>query len=91
MLEMMPNAIKRVKAALIIREIAMIEKIFPTDKEIEEKIEELRKQYANQSDVLKMLEGQGYTTYLSNILTNEKVLAKLKEWNYADSGHKQKS
>jgi trigger factor len=91
MLEMMPNAIKRVKAALIIREIAVIEKIFPTDKEINEKIEELKKQYANQKEVLKMLEEQGYTTYLSNILTNEKVLAKLKEWNYADSGHKQKS
>ncbi len=91
MLEMMPNAIKRVKAALIVREIALIEKISPTDKEINEKIEELRKQYAGNQEVLKMLEEKSYTTYLNNILTNEQVLAKLKEWNYADSGHKQKS
>jgi trigger factor len=91
MLELMPNAIKRVKAALIIREIAVIEKINPTEKEINEKIEELKLQYASNPEVLKMLEEKGYTTYLSNILTNEKVLAKLKEWNYADSGGKQKS
>ncbi|HZJ41174.1 MAG TPA: trigger factor [Candidatus Saccharimonadales bacterium] len=91
MLELMPNAIKRVKAALIIREIAMIEKIFPTEKEINDKVEELKKQYANNKEVLKMLAENGYATYLNNILTNEHVLAKLKEWNYADSGHKQKS
>jgi trigger factor len=91
MLELMPNAVKRVKAALIIREIAVIEKINPTEKEINEKIEELKLQYASNPEVLKMLEEKGYTTYLSNILTNEKVLAKLKEWNYADSGGKQKS
>ena len=91
MLELMPNAIKRVKAALIIREIAVIEKIIPTTKEIDEKIEELKAQYAGNQEVLKMLAEKGYTTYLSNILTNEKVLVKLKEWNYADSGDKQKS
>ena len=91
MLEMMPNAIKRVKAALIIREIAMIEKISTSKKEIEDKIEELRKQYANKQEVLKMLEEKGYASYLNNILTNEKVLAKLKEWNYADARDKQKS
>jgi trigger factor len=91
MLELMPNAVKRVKAALIIREIAVIEKIQPTEKEINEKIDELKVQYAGNQEVLKMLEEKGYTTYLSNILTNEKVLAKLKDWNYADSGDKQKS
>ncbi len=91
MLEMMPNAIKRVKAALIIREIAVIEKISPSEKEVSDKIAELKIQYAGNKEVLKMLEEKGYTTYLNNILTNEKVLAKLKEWNYADAGDKQKS
>jgi len=38
-----------------------------------------------------MLEEKGYASYLNNILTNEKVLAKLKEWNYADARDKQKS
>lgn len=91
MLELMPNAIKRVKAALIIREIAVIEKIAPSEKEINDKISELKKQYEGNKDVQKMLEEKGYSTYLTNILTNEKVLSKLKEWNYADTGDKQKS
>jgi hypothetical protein len=38
-----------------------------------------------------MIEEPGYHHYLSNILTNEKVIAKLKEWNYAGTGDKQKS
>ena len=38
-----------------------------------------------------MAKDKAYRRYLANVLQNEKVLAKLKEWNYADSGHKQKS
>ncbi|MFA6995551.1 MAG: trigger factor [Patescibacteria group bacterium] len=91
MLELTPNAIKRVKSALAIREMALVEKISPTDKEIHEKIEDLKKQYANNQEVLKMLEEPGYHSYLENILTNEKVIAKLKDWNYAPTDSKQKS
>jgi len=91
MLEMMPNAIKRVKAALIIREIAVIEKISPSDEEVEKKVSELKAQYVGQEKVLKMFEEPGYKSYLRNILNNEKVIEKLKEWNYADTGSKQKS
>jgi FKBP-type peptidyl-prolyl cis-trans isomerase (trigger factor) len=80
-----------VKSALLIREIAVIEKIGAHEHEIEEKIEELKKQYKDNQDVLKMVEEKGYRSYLNNILTNEKVIAKLKEWNYADSDTKQKS
>lgn len=88
MLEMAPNAVKRLKSALVIRELAVVEKIAPTEKEIHEKIDELKKQYASNKEVSKMLEEPGYYTYLSNILTNEKVITKLKEWNYAKSGAK---
>lgn len=88
MLEMSPNAVKRVKSALVIRELAVIEKIAPTEKEIHEKIDELKKQYASNKEVMKMLEEDGYHHYLSNILTNEKVITKLKEWNYASTGAK---
>lgn len=91
MLEITPNAVKRVKSALLIREIAVIEKIGAHEHEIEEKIEELKKQYKDNQDVLKMVEEKGYKSYLNNILTNEKVIAKLKEWNYAESDTKQKS
>ncbi len=91
MLEMMPNAVKRVKAALIIREIAKVENIFPSQEEIEKKIEELKLQYTGNAEVSKMLEEPGYKTYLRNVLTNEKVITELKEWNYANTGSEQKS
>ncbi len=90
-LELTPNAIKRVKSALVIREIATIEKISPSEKEIQEKTEQLKKQYAGNQDVLKMFTEPGYHNYLANILTNEKVITKLKEWNYAPISPKQKS
>jgi hypothetical protein len=38
-----------------------------------------------------MIAEPGYKQYLRNILNNEKVLAKLKEWNYAPTSAKQKS
>jgi len=91
MLELTPNAVKRVKSALVIREIAVIEKINPSDEEVHAKIAELRKQYAGKTEILKMMEEPGYFSYLANILTNEQVIAKLKEWNYAPIGAKQKS
>jgi trigger factor len=90
-LELMPNAIKRVKSALVIRELAIVEKINPTEKDIEEKISELKKQYAGNAEVTKMIAEPGYAHYLQNVLTNEKVLEKLKDWNYAATGSKQES
>lgn len=90
-LELLPNAIKRVKSALVIREIAVVEKIEVSHEDIHKKIDELEKQYANNKEIQKMLHEEGYHTYLSNILTNEKVIARLKEWNYVSTGDKQKS
>ncbi|MFA5000511.1 MAG: trigger factor [Patescibacteria group bacterium] len=90
-LELLPNAVKRVKSSLAIRELAVVEKISPTEDEIKNKLAELKKQYADNKDVSKMLDEPGYTSYLKNILTNEKVIAKLKEWNYAQPGDKQES
>lgn len=90
-LDMIPNAVKRVKSALVIRELAIVEDIAATEKEIHGKIDEIKKQYAGNEEILKMVEEHGYHHYISNILTNEKVIAKLKEWNYAPTGDKQKS
>lgn len=90
-LEMIPNAIKRVKSSLLIREIAVAEKIDASDKEVEEKILELKEQYKGNEEVQKMIQEHNYKHYLKNILTNEKVLARLKEWNYASTSAKQKS
>ncbi len=91
MLEMSPNAVKRVKSAMVVREIAIVEKIAAGEKEIADKIEDLKKEYANNKEVLKMLGEHGYAHYLQNVLTNEKVISKLKEWNYAPVSPEQKS
>ncbi len=91
MLELSPNAVKRVKSALVIRELAVLEKIAPSDQELDEKITVLKKQYADKPEILKMFQETGYKTYLQNVLTNEKVIQKLKDWNYASTSSKQKS
>ncbi len=90
-LEMLPNALKRVKSSLVIREIAVLEKIEASDKEIDEKISDLKNQYKGNAEVEKMISESSYRYYLKNILTNEKVLDRLKEWNYVAIGAKQKS
>ena len=90
-LEMLPNAIPRVKSALVIRELAIVEKISADHEDIHKKIDELEEQYKGNQEVIKMIHEPGYHNYLNNILTNEKVIAKLKEWNYASTGDKQKS
>lgn len=91
MLEFAPNAVKRVKSALVIRELAILEKISATEKEIHDKIDELKKRYAHNQEILKMIDEHGYHHYLENTLTNEKVIARLKDWNYASTGAKQES
>lgn len=90
-LEMLPNAVKRVKSALVIREIAVSEKLIAEEKEIDEKIAELKEQYKDNEEIKTMLSENSYRHYLKNILVNEKVLNNLKEWNYGPTSPKQKS
>ena len=88
MLEMAPNAVKRVKSALLLKEVATAENVSVSEEEIDQKKEALKKQYADHPETLKMFEEEGYRSYLRNILTNAKVMARLKEWNYASTGTK---
>ena len=81
MLEVLPDAIKRVKVSLVIRAIAHTEKITATDKEIEAEVEKLLKQYGSKDDVRERINSQAYKDYLVNNLTGKKVIEKLKEWN----------
>lgn len=80
-LDLLPDAVKRVKSALLIREIAIAEKIEVSEKEVEERVEELLKQYKGYAKVEERIKGPGYKNYLKNILTNKKVIENLKEWN----------
>ena len=80
-LEMLPEATKRVKLALIIRKVGEEEKIAPTEKEIEEQIEEIAKKNKGNEEVLKNIKSPAYKNYLNNLLTNQKVIKSLREWN----------
>lgn len=88
LLDFVPTAIKRAKSALLIREIAKQENISASVDEVAAKKAELKQQHSQNPDVLKMLDTEGYDSYLHNALTNNKVVAKLKEWNYASTGTK---
>ena len=52
------------------------------------KISELKETHKDNKDLEKMSADKGYRRYVGNILQNGKVIAKLKEWNYAGTGNK---
>ncbi|MDP2709200.1 MAG: trigger factor [bacterium] len=80
-LEMMPDAVKRVKVSLIIREVAEREKIKVSDEEIHKVIEDIAKQYKGDKTVEERVRGHAYHDYVENNLTGKKTMEKLREWN----------
>lgn len=83
--EFRSQAIKRVKIALIIREIAQKEKIEISQEEIEQEIEQISRLYKsnktdkNELDILKQLKTEAGRNYLKNVLSSRKVISLLKE------------
>lgn len=80
-LDLLPDAIKRVKSALVIREIALKENVKISEKEMEEKIKELLVQYKGYEKIESRVNEPGYRAHLENIMSNRKVIEKLREWN----------
>lgn len=87
-LELLPNAVKRVKTALVMKEVGTVEKIEVSEAEIDKKIEDLLKDHKDNKDLEKMAKENSYRRYVGNVMQNEKVINKLKEWNYAGTGNK---
>ena len=81
LLDTMPDAVKRVKSALVIRKIAETEKISVEHEEIHQEMEAILKHYANDDKIKEKVESHEYHHYLENMLTNQKVMMKLAEWN----------
>ncbi|MBI2459753.1 MAG: trigger factor [Parcubacteria group bacterium] len=81
MLELMPDAVKRVKVSLIIREVANLEKISVSHEEVHQAIDDILKQHKGNETVLERIKGQAYHDYVENNLTGKKVMEKLREWN----------
>lgn len=80
-LDLLPEAVKRVKISLLIREIAQAEKIKIEPPEIEKQLQDLKKVYKDNQDMMKQLARPEYKNYLANVMTSRKVIDKLKEWN----------
>lgn len=81
LLDTMPDAVKRVKSALVIRKIAETEKISVEHEEIHREMEAILKHYANDDKIKEKVESHEYHRYLENMLTNQKVMMQLAEWN----------
>lgn len=80
-LDLLPDAVKRVKSALIIRQIAQTEKIEATEAEVEEEVEKILKHYPGDKKIEERVKSHEYHHYLHNALTNKKTMERLAEWN----------
>lgn len=69
-----PAAIERIKAALILREIAQLEKIDLSTTEIQAEIDKEKAMYKDYPEALENIERPQYREYLHNALVNQKVL-----------------
>lgn len=70
-------AVKRIKTALVAREIAKQEKIEVSDKEIEEETQKNLASYKNYPEIVKQINSPEYKRYLANLLANKKTFALL--------------
>lgn len=70
-----PQATQRIKAALVMRQIAQEEKIKVEESEIDAEISKQKEAYKNNPEAVKNIEHPGFRQHLENMLTNQKVLA----------------
>jgi trigger factor len=80
-LDILPDAINRVKGSLVIREIAVKENINVTKEEVQANIDAMIEKYPGDEKMIEKIESQSYANFLTNNIVNQKVLEKLAEWN----------
>jgi trigger factor len=73
-LDFAPEAIRRVKAALIVREINIKENIEVADAEIDKALDQQAEQYKDNEDAKKQIYSPEYREYITTVLKNRKVL-----------------
>lgn len=74
-----PQAVRRVQAALVIREIAKKENVSVDDHEVEEEINHILGSYPGQKDIIAKVSSKGYKDYVRHNLTSKKTMHWLKE------------
>ena len=80
----MPTAVKRVKSALIFKEIAKLENIKADETKIDKEIEALKNRYAQDAEAVKSISSPGYRSYVSNFFLNQEIVENLKKWNSSE-------
>lgn len=78
LLDFAPQALKRVKSALVIKEIAKMEKVGPEKEEINTEIEKALQLYPADNQAQEKIRSPGYREYIKEVLTNRKVIDFLK-------------
>lgn len=79
--EVKPLAVKRVQAGLVLAEMSKQEKIEATTAELDERVETLKKQYANNPEALKQFENPEVRRDVASRLLTEKTVDRLVELN----------
>jgi len=77
-LDFTPQALNRLKVALVIKEVAKKENIKPTQAEIDDELGHLAEHYGENKEALERLHSPAYRDYLENALQNRKVVEFLK-------------
>lgn len=81
MLDLLPEAVKRVKVSVLIRDIAKKEKIVVKPEEIENNIKEMLLAYKDNKEAVERVDMPEYRNYITNVLASRKVIDLLKTWN----------
>ena len=74
-----PQAIERIKGALILRQISDEEKIKVDDKQIDEELAKQEEMYKDNPQAMQNIKRPDYRTYLQNLLANKAVIKFINE------------
>lgn len=74
-----PGAVKRVKVALLFRELATVHNLHPSDKDVESQYASMKQQFEARAKSADAFQGREAKEYVRNILTSKKIMDFLKE------------
>ena len=80
-LDLTPEAVRRIKMGLALREIIKKETLTVSPAEVDKRQEELIKQYKGYEKVEERVKSHEYKHQLQSMMLNQKVTEKLREWN----------
>jgi len=89
LLDLLPNAVERIKISLFLRAVGRAEKIEATEAEVQHQLEALKKYYQNaglsQSDPerYKQMDSPAYRRHLGRLILDRKTIDKLRALNTA--------